>query len=55
MHILRRRDGRTGKGAEVKEAIYAAKEFITAAIKESFPLNQYIGPTKHSAMRLSGK
>lgn len=41
------------KGAEVKEAIYAAKEFITAAIKESFPLNQYVGPTKHSALRLN--
>ncbi|WP_420976087.1 bifunctional hydroxymethylpyrimidine kinase/phosphomethylpyrimidine kinase [Bacillus vallismortis] len=41
------------KGAEVKEAIYAAKEFITAAIKESFPLNQYVGPTKHSAHRMN--
>ncbi|KRV44652.1 bifunctional hydroxymethylpyrimidine kinase/phosphomethylpyrimidine kinase [Bacillus sp. TH007] len=40
------------KGSDVKEAIYAAKEFITAAIKGSFQLNEYIGPTKHSAHRL---
>ncbi|MGG1961394.1 bifunctional hydroxymethylpyrimidine kinase/phosphomethylpyrimidine kinase [Bacillus pumilus] len=38
-------------GSDVKEAIYAAKEFITAAIKGSFQLNEYIGPTKHSAHR----
>ena len=43
------------KGSSVKEAIYSAKEFITEAIRESFRLNEYIGPTKHSALRLSGK
>lgn len=40
------------KGKEVREAIYTAKKFITAAIKHSFPLNQYIGPTRHSALRI---
>ncbi|MFS0653994.1 bifunctional hydroxymethylpyrimidine kinase/phosphomethylpyrimidine kinase [Bacillus sp. 179-C3.3 HS] len=40
-------------GLDVKDAIYAAKEFITAAIKESFQLNEYIGPTKHSAHRIN--
>jgi pyridoxine kinase len=35
----------------VKEAILTAKEFITEAIRESFQLNEYIGPTKHSAYR----
>ncbi len=43
------------KGSNVKEAIYSAKTFITEAIRESFRLNQYVGPTKHSALRLSGK
>ncbi|MDN8817489.1 bifunctional hydroxymethylpyrimidine kinase/phosphomethylpyrimidine kinase, partial [Staphylococcus aureus] len=37
------------KGSNVKEAIYSAKTFITEAIRESFRLNQYVGPTKHSA------
>ncbi|MCY8348570.1 bifunctional hydroxymethylpyrimidine kinase/phosphomethylpyrimidine kinase [Bacillus haynesii] len=43
------------KGSNVKEAIYSAKTFITEAIRGSFRLNQYVGPTKHSALRLSGK
>ncbi|MFT0801736.1 bifunctional hydroxymethylpyrimidine kinase/phosphomethylpyrimidine kinase [Bacillus swezeyi] len=43
------------KGSSVKKSIYSAKEFITEAIRESFRLNEYIGPTKHSAWRLSGK
>ncbi|MFC7373560.1 pyridoxine/pyridoxal/pyridoxamine kinase [Fictibacillus iocasae] len=42
------------KGAHPKDAIYTAKEFVTAAIKESFPLNEYVGPTWHGAYR-SGK
>lgn len=42
------------KGASVKEAIYTAKEFITAAIRHSFPLNEYVGPTNHAALRLHG-
>jgi pyridoxine kinase len=43
------------KGNDVKEAIYTAKKFITAAIKHSFPLNQYVGPTRHSALRVFGE
>ncbi|MBD1379735.1 bifunctional hydroxymethylpyrimidine kinase/phosphomethylpyrimidine kinase [Metabacillus arenae] len=43
------------KGTEVKEAIYAAKQFITSAIRHSFPLNQYVGPVKHSAKRMHGE
>ncbi|KSU86110.1 hydroxymethylpyrimidine/phosphomethylpyrimidine kinase [Bacillus sp. VT 712] len=39
------------KGNDVKSAIYTAKEFITEAIRHSFPLNQYVGPTNHSAYR----
>lgn len=42
------------KGNSVKEAIYTAKDFITAAIKHSFPINQYVGPTRHSALRVFG-
>lgn len=43
------------KGNDVKTAIYTAKKFITAAIKHSFPLNEYIGPTRHSALRVFGE
>ncbi|UFJ42561.1 pyridoxine/pyridoxal/pyridoxamine kinase [Brevibacillus humidisoli] len=39
------------KGASVKEAIFTAKRFITEAIRHSFRLNQYIGPTNHFAYR----
>jgi len=39
------------KGKPVKEAIYTAKRFITEAIRHSFRLNQYIGPTNHFAYR----
>lgn len=42
------------KGADVKTAIRTAKAFITAAIKHGFPLNQYVGPTMHSAYRHHG-
>jgi pyridoxine kinase len=42
------------KGATVKEAVHTAKAFITAAIKHGFPLNQYVGPTMHSALRRFG-
>lgn len=39
------------KGQPVKEAILTAKAFITEAIRHSFPLNQYVGPTNHGAYR----
>ncbi|SFI71109.1 pyridoxine/pyridoxal/pyridoxamine kinase [Thermoflavimicrobium dichotomicum] len=43
------------KGKSVKEAVYTAKAFITEAIRHSFPLNQYVGPTLHAAYRLYGE
>jgi len=39
------------KGADIKEALIVAKAFITEAIKHSFKLNQYIGPTNHAAYK----
>lgn len=39
------------KGKPVREAIDTAKAFITAAIRHSFPLNSYFGPTNHAAYR----
>ncbi|WP_134685163.1 pyridoxine/pyridoxal/pyridoxamine kinase [Brevibacillus migulae] len=39
------------KGKSVKEAIDVAKVFITEAIRHSFPLNKYVGPTNHGAYR----
>ena len=39
------------KGKPVREAIATAKIFITEAIRHSFPLNQYVGPTNHAAYR----
>ncbi|MCL6457035.1 MAG: pyridoxine/pyridoxal/pyridoxamine kinase [Gorillibacterium sp.] len=39
------------KGKEVKEAVYSAKAFITQAIRNGFALNQFVGPTRHSASR----
>ncbi|MFT4416747.1 bifunctional hydroxymethylpyrimidine kinase/phosphomethylpyrimidine kinase [Fredinandcohnia humi] len=42
------------KGLEVKDAIYEAKKFITAAIRHSFKLNEYVGPTNHAARRFYG-
>ncbi|WP_232697687.1 pyridoxine/pyridoxal/pyridoxamine kinase [Brevibacillus daliensis] len=42
------------KGTEVKEAVRTAKAFITAAIKDAFPLNAHVGPTCHAAYRLIG-
>ncbi|GAA0490449.1 bifunctional hydroxymethylpyrimidine kinase/phosphomethylpyrimidine kinase [Salinibacillus aidingensis] len=43
------------KGASVKEAVYGAKRFITAAIRHSFKLNQYVGPVNHGAQRFHGE
>jgi pyridoxine kinase len=41
------------KGFPVPEAVREAKNFIYAAIKHSFPLNQYVGPTCHAAHRFN--
>ncbi|MDR3589522.1 MAG: pyridoxine/pyridoxal/pyridoxamine kinase [Negativicutes bacterium] len=42
------------KGLSVNEAVQQAKNFITAAIRQSFPLNAYVGPTWHAAHRSDG-
>ncbi|GAB7387851.1 pyridoxine/pyridoxal/pyridoxamine kinase [Bacillaceae bacterium] len=39
------------KGKPVKEAVRTAKEFITQAIRHSFRLNDFVGPTCHAAFR----
>lgn len=41
------------KGTPVREAVAIAKDFITEAIRHSFALNQYVGPTNHGAYRRS--
>lgn len=38
-------------GLEVPEAVREAKTFISKAIRESFPLNQFVGPVKRYANR----
>lgn len=38
-------------GHTVDEAILIGKEFITEAVRHSFPLNQYVGPTNHTGYR----
>ncbi|MCH1626820.1 bifunctional hydroxymethylpyrimidine kinase/phosphomethylpyrimidine kinase [Fredinandcohnia quinoae] len=43
------------KGLEVKQAVYEAKKFITAAIRHSFKLNEFVGPTNHAALRFYGE
>lgn len=40
------------KGMPVGVAIQEAKTFETAAIRASFPLNQWVGPLRHDAWRL---
>lgn len=37
------------KGTSVKEAVESAKQFVTAAIKHGWKLNQYVGPVRHGA------
>ncbi|GEB78217.1 pyridoxine/pyridoxal/pyridoxamine kinase [Sporolactobacillus inulinus] len=39
------------KGQPVLEAVQVAKKFVTAAIRGSFRLNDYTGPTDHSAYK----
>ena len=38
-------------GKEVPAAINVAKDFITEAIRHSWKLNEYVGPTMHSAYK----
>ncbi|MBM7690616.1 pyridoxine kinase [Peribacillus deserti] len=42
------------KGKNVREAVLTAKEFITDAIRHSWKLNEYVGPTMHGAYRRFG-
>jgi pyridoxine kinase len=42
------------KGKSVRDAIYTAKDFITQAIRHSWKLNEYVGPTMHGAYRTYG-
>ncbi|PLT35927.1 pyridoxine/pyridoxal/pyridoxamine kinase [Bacillus sp. V5-8f] len=39
------------KGKPAREAIFTAKNFITEAIRHSWKLNEYVGPTMHGAYR----
>ncbi|HWR39779.1 MAG TPA: pyridoxine/pyridoxal/pyridoxamine kinase [Patescibacteria group bacterium] len=41
------------KGLSAREAVQLAKDFTAAAIRHSFPLNKYVGPTYHAAHRLA--
>ena len=43
------------KGASVKEAFVTAHRYIRAALKESFPFNQFTGPLYHKAYAKSGE
>lgn len=42
------------QGKPVREAIYLAKDYITAAIKHSWKLNEFVGPVMHGAYRKYG-
>ncbi len=37
------------KGKSVKDAVTAAKEFVTAAIEHGWKMNEYVGPVLHGA------
>ncbi|WP_251551717.1 pyridoxine/pyridoxal/pyridoxamine kinase [Neobacillus muris] len=39
------------KGKNVYEAMQVSKAFVSAAIEQGFPLNEYVGPTWHGAYR----
>lgn len=41
--------GGLANGLSVKDAIYKAKDFVTAAIRGGFAFNQFIGPVWHGA------
>ena len=40
------------KGRTVRESVSGAKTFVTQAISNGFPLNNFVGPTRHSAHRI---
>ena len=39
-----------GKGVDIEKAIETTKGYITEALKESFPLNKFVGPLYHKAL-----
>lgn len=43
------------QGKTVKESVIAAKEFVTAAIKHGWKLNEYVGPVMHGAFNKFGR
>ena len=42
-------------GSDIHNAVRTAKAFVTEAIRNSFQLNKFVGPTDHSAYRRSPK
>lgn len=40
------------KGDSVFEAVQTAKQYVTAAIRSGFPLNEHVGPVNHCCNRL---
>lgn len=40
------------QGKSVKDAVSAAKQFVTAAIKHGWKLNEYVGPVMHGAYNI---
>ncbi|TLG71542.1 pyridoxine/pyridoxal/pyridoxamine kinase [Culicoidibacter larvae] len=38
------------KGADIFDAVQTAKTFVTEALRDSFPLNEYVGPLYHKAL-----
>ncbi len=41
------------KGADVREAVFSAKTFVTEAIRRSFTLNRFVGTLDHGAHKRS--
>ena len=38
------------KGESIEDAIWTTKGYITEALRESFPLNKFVGPLYHKAL-----
>ncbi|MBE9914984.1 pyridoxine/pyridoxal/pyridoxamine kinase [Paenibacillus donghaensis] len=44
--------GGLANGLSVREAVAKAKDFVSAAIRNGYPFNEYVGPVFHGAYRL---
>lgn len=44
--------GGLANGLSVREAVAKAKDFVSAAIRNGYPFNQYVGPVFHGGYRL---